>query len=52
MTMNLEHYRNFITIVDCGNLTAAAEELHIAQPALTAQVKNYAGKIRRHFAAY
>lgn len=37
--MNLEHYRNFITIVDCGNLTAAAEELHIAQPALTAQVK-------------
>ena len=37
--MNLEHYRNFITIVDCGNLTAAAAALHIAQPALTAQVK-------------
>lgn len=37
--MNLEHYRNFIAIVDCGNLTAAAEELHIAQPALTVQVK-------------
>lgn len=37
--MNLEHYRNFITIVDCGNLTAAAAILHIAQPALTAQVK-------------
>jgi DNA-binding transcriptional LysR family regulator len=38
--MDLTHYRNFITIVDCGNLSAAAEILHIAQPALTAQVKN------------
>lgn len=37
--MDIEHYRNFITIVDSGNLTAAAEILHIAQPALTAQVK-------------
>lgn len=38
--MDLEHYRNFITIVDCGNLSAASEVLHIAQPALTMQVKN------------
>ena len=37
--MELEHYRNFIAIVDCGSLTAAAEVLHVAQPALTAQVK-------------
>lgn len=38
--MNLDYYRNFITIVDRGNLSAAAEILHIAQPALTAQIKN------------
>lgn len=38
--MNIEHYRNFITIVDSGTLSAAAEILHIAQPALTAQLKN------------
>lgn len=38
--MDITHYHNFITIVDCGNLSAAAEILHIAQPALTAQVKN------------
>ena len=37
--MDVEHYRNFITIVDCGNISAAAKELHIAQPALTAQIK-------------
>lgn len=37
--MDIEHYRNFIAIVDCGNISAAAKELHIAQPALTAQVK-------------
>ena len=37
--MNLEHYRNFITIVECGSLSAAAEKIHIAQPALTAQIK-------------
>ncbi len=38
--MNIEHYRNFITIVDSGTLSAAADILHIAQPALTAQLKN------------
>lgn len=37
--MDLEHYRNFITIVECGSLSAAAERIHIAQPALTAQIK-------------
>jgi DNA-binding transcriptional LysR family regulator len=37
--MDLEHYRNFITIVESGSLSAAAEKIHIAQPALTAQIK-------------
>ena len=38
--MDLSVYRNFIAIVECGNLSAAAEHLHIAQPALTTQMKN------------
>lgn len=36
--MNLEYYRNFITIVDTGSLSKAAELLHIAQPALSRQL--------------
>ncbi len=38
--MDIENYRNFIAVVDYGSLSAAAEHLHIAQPALTAQIKN------------
>ena len=38
--MNLEHYRNFITIVETGTISGAAEKLHIAQPALSNQIKN------------
>ena len=37
--MNLEIYHNFIKIIDCGTITAASGELHIAQPALSAQLK-------------
>ena len=37
--MNLDFYRNFIAIVENGTLSAAAKVLHIAQPALTNQVK-------------
>ncbi len=38
--MDLDHYRNFITIVESGSLTEAAKKLHIAQPALSNQIKN------------
>lgn len=38
--MNLEHYRNFITIVETGTISGAAEKLHITQPALSNQIKN------------
>lgn len=37
--MDIEYYRNFITIVECGNLSRAAEVINIAQPALSYQVK-------------
>ncbi len=37
--MNLQYYFNYITIVEEGSLTAAARKLHIAQPALSNQVK-------------
>lgn len=38
--MDVQHYKNFITIVEEGNLTSAAKKLHIAQPALTNQLKS------------
>lgn len=37
--MNLGFYKNYIKIVDCGTLSGAARELHIAQSALSSQVK-------------
>lgn len=37
--MNLDFYRNYIAIVESGTLSAAAKSLHVAQPALSNQVK-------------
>lgn len=37
--MDFEFYRNFITVAEAGNLTAAARKLAVAQPALSAQLK-------------
>lgn len=37
--MTLEYYRSFIAIVECGTILAAAEKRHIAQPALSNQLK-------------
>lgn len=37
--MNIDFYRNYISIVDCGSLSAAARNLHIAQSALSTQLK-------------
>ncbi len=38
--MNIEHYKNFIKIVDLGNISNAAKILLIAQPSLSKQIKN------------
>lgn len=37
--MDTSYYRNFITLVQTGNMTQAAEILHITQPALSKQLK-------------
>lgn len=36
--MDLSQYRNFITVVQCGTITEAANKIHIAQPALSKQL--------------
>ena len=38
--MNIEHYRNYIAIVEAGSLTGAANKMHIAQSALSSMLKN------------
>lgn len=37
--MNTEIYKNFITVIECGTITAAADKIHIAQPALSNQIR-------------
>ena len=37
--MDFAFYRNFITVAETGNLSAAAKRLGIVQPALSAQMK-------------
>lgn len=37
--MNLEVYRNYVAIIDASTISAASRELHIAQPALSNQLK-------------
>lgn len=38
--MELDCYRNFLAIVEAGSFTAAAECVHVAQPALSKQLRN------------
>lgn len=38
--MTIETYYNFVKIIKCGNILAASQELMIAQPALSTQLKN------------
>lgn len=37
--MNLTYYRNFVLATETGNLTKAAKIAHVAQPALTHQIR-------------
>ncbi|UWF47257.1 LysR substrate-binding domain-containing protein [Pseudomonas sp. N3-W] len=38
--MDLRQLRYFIKVVECGNITRASEALHIAQPAISQQMRN------------
>lgn len=38
--MDLDNYRNFLAIVEAGSLTSAANYVHIAQPALSKQLRS------------
>lgn len=38
--MEIDNYRNFLAIVEAGSLTAASQFVHIAQPALSKQLKS------------
>lgn len=37
--MDTEYYRNFMAMVDAGNMTSAAEYLHVTQPTLSKQLQ-------------
>lgn len=45
--MEIDYFRNFITIVESGTLIAASDKIHITQPALSAQLK----AMERHYHA-
>ncbi|AVD83830.1 MULTISPECIES: LysR family transcriptional regulator [Pseudomonas] len=38
--MDLRQLRYFVRVVECGNITRASEGLHIAQPAISQQIRN------------
>jgi LysR family nitrogen assimilation transcriptional regulator len=38
--MDLRQLRYFVKVVECGNVTRAGEALHIAQPAISQQMRN------------
>lgn len=38
--MNLRQLSNLVAVADCGNITHAAAELHISQPALTKSIRD------------
>lgn len=37
--MDIEYYKNYVEIVEKGNISAAARNCHLAQPALSNQLK-------------
>jgi DNA-binding transcriptional LysR family regulator len=36
--MDLNQLRSFVSVAESGNLTRAAERLHLSQPAVSAQI--------------
>ena len=44
--MNFQRLQYFLAVVDAGTVTAAAETLHVAQPALSRQIKTLERELR------
>ena len=44
--MNLRRLQYFLAVVDAGTVTAAAERIHIAQPALSRQIKTLENELK------
>jgi DNA-binding transcriptional LysR family regulator len=44
--MNLRRLQYFLAVVDAGTVTAAAQRIHIAQPALSRQLKTLEGELK------
>lgn len=46
--MNLKHLRYFVTVADMGSFTAAAEKLHLAQPAVSMAIQKLEKQLGVH----
>lgn len=46
MDVNLRHARAFVTVAHLGSFTRAAEALHLSQPALTVQIRNFESALK------
>lgn len=47
--MNMEFYRNFIAMVEAGGMNKASRDIHVAQPALTRQLKSWRRSTERRW---
>jgi DNA-binding transcriptional LysR family regulator len=46
MDINLRQARAFVTVAHLGSFTRAAEALHLSQPALTVQIRNFENSLK------
>ena len=46
MDVNLRHARAFVTVAHLGSFTKAAAALHLSQPALTVQIRNFESALK------